>query len=576
MEKYYIYCNRNIAYHAVIHNTILSKSLTSEDFRAETPSFLSNEAIFVTKEKLAEGIVNMGSTDIYYPVVLEIEDDKNDSCVPVFFVTKNENAIEVADKQRKLGDYDAVDNCIGAFVLGEIPITLLSGIGFTSNEDRLNFRKSSPDQWFPMDLFFEINLTEHKSEVTKEELIEAADKMNSILKTINIAELKKKVLKRNKEKASIFLMVEGTEGWNIDRIKTSVDATLVKCMDAPSEKLLKNVQTAIAQLQQEGVDFKIEQFLANKDKVILSEAENINSQLFRTIMQYLCDIQNEEPIDTQQFAVLQQKCFDAVKQNDSSKKLEEAFTVINNYVYARTENNPDKAVAALENFPVLQSLMMFLDQQNEFSFLRNACTKLGQNERRYAYMMFGAYQGMAEVDGSRKSNRLFEHRATELVLQRNADDALISQLPDSGILTFCKNDSNKNAYGINVQFKYWYDCKASLEVLLSKASDSVLEDIYKLMKDSMISENEVYGLVKPIKITLTYGEKEQTYEIVNKAQVKGTASSLQKEINKILKKDNRFIVEVFKKHLADMKNYQRFYRRHEEEIQELCRKCEHE
>jgi len=577
MEKYYIYCNRNVAYHALIHNTILSQSLTNEDFRTETPGFLSKETIFITKEKFSEGIVNMGSTDIYYPVVLEVEDDKNDSCVPVFFVTKTKNGIAVADTQRKLGDYDTVENCIGAFVIGEIPIELLSGLGFTTNEDRLNFRKSSPDQWFPLDLYFEVSLAEHNSKVTKEELIEAAEIMDGILKSKDIAELKDKILKRNKEKAALFLMTEATENWNTGRIKSSVDATLISFLDAPSGKLLETVQTAITKLQKEGRDFTIEQFLANKDEVLLSETDSINSILFRTIMQHLYSIQNEEPIDMTQVASLRQKCFDAVNLSDSNKKIEAAFKIIDNFVYERTENDPDKAIASLEEFPVLQALMMFLDQQNELSFLRNACSKLGQNERRYAYMMYGAYHGMAEIDGSRKSNRLFEHRAAELVLQRNADNGLVSKLPDSSMLSFCKNEKDmKDTYGINVQFKYWYDCKTSLEVLLGKAPNNILEDIYKLTKGSMVTVNEVYGLDKPITITLTYGEKEQSYEITNKAQVKGTTSNIQKEINKILKKDNKFIAEVFKKYMMNEKNYQRFYRRHEEDIQELCRKCEHE
>lgn len=130
MDKFFIYCDNNQAYHALIQNSIVAKTIMMDDFRNDTISYLSKDYIFITKSAVSEEMRYWGVSDAYYPVTLEVEFGENTERIPVRFLTVSTDGKVVISEEKQLTDYDRTDNVIGAFVCGEIPIVYLSGIIF--------------------------------------------------------------------------------------------------------------------------------------------------------------------------------------------------------------------------------------------------------------------------------------------------------------------------------------------------------------------------------------------------------------------------------------------------------------
>ena len=92
------------------------------------------------------------------------------------------------------------------------------------------------------------------------------------------------------------------------------------------------------------------------------------------------------------------------------------------------------------------------------------------------------------------------------------------------------------------------------------------------MKDSTIPAEELYKLREPIVITVSFGGKEQRFELVQTEGIDGTLKEIKRSVTKIVKNNKQFDAETFKKFFADPKRYQKFFKKHSEKIQALCRK----
>ena len=149
MGKYYIFCNNNQVYHALAHNSIMCRTFKPGDYGVVSTSFMAQNAIFVTREKVCKELLYLGASDVYYPAVLEIDDGCGEgdstSSIPVRKVLVDGDTVSLSKDLTPLNHYKAEDGCIGAFAYGEIPLCYLSRILFLNGHDMRNFRKSSPD-----------------------------------------------------------------------------------------------------------------------------------------------------------------------------------------------------------------------------------------------------------------------------------------------------------------------------------------------------------------------------------------------------------------------------------------------
>ena len=576
MERYYIYCSNNQAYHALINNSITAKSIMPDDFKSDTASFFSNQYIFLTKDSLCDEIRCLGISDAYYPVALEIIDISEGSSIPAKLLTLTKDGKVVLSEETALSDYNNTEGCLGAFVLGEIPISFLSGIIFDDCDQRAGFKKSSLDLWFPEELFAEWSEKEVKeSSLTDEIMHIASERVDDTLDEQVYREIINLVNNRLRIKAASYFAIDGTEDWSIGSIKTNIDEALLRYLDGEEaslrdivKKLLKKIETS----DEEGY----KAFLGAKDKVFDPSDEGINKRIFDHIITVILqDTDIRERVSEDAFNSIGTFCLDI-----AGEKTDEMKNALGTLIgFLKSNMDPDEALEAMGNYDVLRSFMMFIDQQETADFMRRACTKLSQEEKRYTYIMYGTLNGMAEVERGQKANRPLEYRLEALVCRHYSNPHIVSRLLPISESVFLQKPSDEikkdSAYGFTPSVSIWFDCTTSQQRLLTSASDKDLEAVYKLMaktsRDDPIPEQDVYAFKTPIMIAVQIDGKEiQTYEIRHKKDAKDFG----KKIENLVKKEREvFIADNFKKYLSDEKRYRKFYKKYAEKVQSMCGKA---
>lgn len=581
MSHYYIYCNNNQAYHALLHNSIVCRSLKSGDFGAATASFLSESAVFVTREKLPTAIFNLGTSDVYYPTILEICDgcdvDHCESSILGWVAYKEEGSVLLSQDSMPLNAYDSKSGYLGAFVFGEIPICYLSAILFTSNEDMKRFKKSSPDLWFPQDLFGLFETDSSESTLSSEVLAEASAKADKLLTPEMVNSIQETVLLRDRAKAAAYFMVEATDNWSFDDVKANVDGALIRFLDDKGHRLQEKAERAASAISNDTATFQTDGFM-DTTAAWEDAGDAVQNILLSKIKEELCAQRNGTFVDLELFQSIARGCKDAVPPGDRLQ-VGKYLTDIQNTVFLHTELEPEMVLSNMSDMPVLCAFFLFLNQSSEMAFLRNVCEGRPQVVRRYTYMMFGWYHGMAAVDGREKSNRSLERRLTEIVVSKYPNDVMISR--SDGSCEFCAvtQGDAESVYGITPHFFVWYSCEASRELLLRYASADQLEHVCKLLKDPNLPLSSFRKYKQPIAILPSNASKAKPIAVLNPKAADGLLKWIKEYSPEELKNwkasfsgDIVFDSEAFRQaFLSDEKRYQRFYKKHCDEIQNLCR-----
>lgn len=565
MNKLFVYCSNNQAYHALISNSIVAKAMMKTDFKSDTASFMSENFVYISKYRLSEAVAINGISDAYYPVALEVSFEQESKEIPVIEVNVD------ADGKASLSDKVMLDSaveddaCIGAFICGELPITYLSRIIFDSEDKKVSFKKSSLDLWFPEDLYSTWSEEPINETVTLEMLRRLSEEADEKLSEENKKKIWDVVTKRLRLKAASYYAVEATSDWSIGTLKTNIDRTLVNLLDENNE-LSDCVKTTLGD--------NITAFEQQKDRVLdSSENDDIDKKIFTIITEeILSSTKVKGKVSEQTFNDIGGKCLDVAGESNST--VAKALQTIKTFLSSNMD--PDEALKQIGPHDVLRAFMLFMDQQENADFLKRASTKLSQNERRYAYIMYGLLNGMYEVDRSYKSNRALEHQIESVVMRKLSDEWLVSRPCDKATSVFMAGDAVKEGavYGIKPVINKWFDLKTSHKILMSITDGKLLEKIYEAMiksiKDDPIPEQDIYSLKEPITISVQIGEKTAETFVINR---KADAKDFGKKIERLVKKEKEdFNAEGFKRYLADVDRYKKFYRKNTDLIQDICGK----
>lgn len=581
MGKYYIFCNNNQVYHALAHNSIMCRAFKPGDYGVVSTSFMAENAIFVTQGKVCKELLYLGSSDVYYPTILEIDDgceeESDASPIPARKVLMGGDVVSFSENLIPLNQCKADDGCIGAFIYGEIPLCYLSRILFLNATDMRNFRKSSPDLWFPQDLFAQIDDGEADGHLSKEILSFVSSEADNLLTPESIISIQQSVVARDKEKAAYYHLIEATEDWNCNGIKTNVDGTLIRLLDRGGHILEDVAKTAAYWVSNKNSACDTGSFFAQYDNVLEADKETPQKIVFTAVKESLLKPSESTFVDQEAFHSIACQCVDALPTEEKGRgAIISGLKAIEDYVYSHTEFDREVTLSKLESYPVMQALFSFLDQSSDIDSLKKVCSRLPQEERRYAYMMFGWYHGMASVDGAMKSNRQLERRLSDIVVSQFPNDGMVSSTGGSQEFCHAAKEEPSSAYGITPNFSVWYDCESSLELLLKKAQEEQLEHICKKIFPKKPAV-DFYKLDAPIVITIQTAQNELRFELSKEADTDSVLSSIKKKIPAFFKKGLSFDAESFRKYLSESKNrqsYQRYFTKHSDEIQELCRKVE--
>lgn len=212
-----------------------------------------------------------------------------------------------------------------------------------------------------------------------------------------------------------YHLIEATEDWNSNGIKTNVDGTLVRLLDRGGHILEDVAKTVACRISDKNSTGDTGSFFARYDNVLEADEETPQKIVFTKVKENLLKPNESAFVDQKVFHSIACQCEDALATDEEGREaLISGLKAIKDYVYSHTEYDREATLSKLENYPVMQALFSFLDQSSDIDSLKKVCSRLPQEERRYAYMMFGWYHGMASVDGAMKSNRQLECRLSDI------------------------------------------------------------------------------------------------------------------------------------------------------------------
>lgn len=206
---------------------------------------------------------------------------------------------------------------------------------------------------------------------------------------------------------------------------------------------------------------------------------------------------------------------------------------------------------------------------------------------------------MASVDGSMKSNRQLERRLSDIVVSQFPSDMIVSSAGGSREFCHAAKEESSSAYGITPHFSVWYDCEPSLALLLKKATARQLDSLYKKAN----KPNQEASIKKPVrrasdKDTSKNASGDRFYKLrepvvpknlpgmdelltparYSTEEIKACIKSFEDLLLAQCTKENMEPdIDAYRDFFSSQKgrqSYRRYFTKHSDEIQELCRKVE--
>lgn len=217
----YLYSNKNAVFNYLSRNLIACDSVVKEIKEYRTIATKSEHFIFVTHKKLCrrsreDGIV---FPEEVCPLALKIEFDNNlNEKLQIVLLQKIDGVYRCV-----LGSWNKYDanTHLGAFIIGEIPLSCVSQYWFDSADEMDSFYRPSQDYWYPRNKFDLLpdDFTEELSlDITEEEII------NQTGLDVNCIETE--ISKRERARATMLYLFNATQSWYYGNYKLNMDAYL--------------------------------------------------------------------------------------------------------------------------------------------------------------------------------------------------------------------------------------------------------------------------------------------------------------------------------------------------------------
>lgn len=568
--RYYLSSNTNQIYSALTNNAITSFANTLEKLQSKTFSFMSENFIFLTTGLVSEELRHWKTDDVFFPVSLEVDFSAAEN-IPAYLVVMEENGAVLQNELSNLKE--APENTVAAFVCGEIPIAYLSAIYFENEENKVRFRKPSTDLWFPEELYKVVNeeVTTAEPSLTAELVAELSSVADTLLSDEEKVEVASVINKRNRYKTIAYFALRETANWQMDNLKTNVDAYIIDLLDkheGVEGALYKAFAEYLAERHNSDEKISTIEGIEEKDTLLLSaDKGNVDKLLLQKVFRWFYSFDKEQiTIDRESIDTIR----DLIAKDVEDPKILALFDVIKEFLTS-TYMNPDKALAKLDGHPMFKALMKFLDSSDNDAFMNRGCEGLNQYERRYAYMMFAALKGMTFVEREWKSNVNLEHRLEELALSRFPHAKMISSVPTTEQLVFCS--TGELLYGIKFNCSYWMGKQSTLAVLTNEENADKLMSFYTLVaKDKNIKLEKLDCFETPCVVTITAGDFCKEIKANNLDELKKVIkdTKLATEVSKKVK-TTVDLSAFLKKYVLNDAWYSTVFEKYCIEIQRICR-----
>ena len=283
----YLYTSKNSVFSYLSRNLIAPTSIMPDGLGIRTVGLLNDDCLFVTHKRVNEETRYYGISDreIANPITLTIEIDEkqeNNRCVLVSVET---GAIKTEIATWK--EYD-VDKQIGAYIIGEIPFSLVKKIYFENKKQQEEFYRPSSDYWYPENKFAELPASDFN------ETLDISVLQQSNLKSLDIdyVRIKNNIIYREKMRAALLCLTDATQKWNYGDVLLNIDSVLQSIIGSDI------VTDSIIQAQiPDCTSMPITPFNEELNLLPLykwGDNQSLNQEIYNTVLDYFCSMSMEK------------------------------------------------------------------------------------------------------------------------------------------------------------------------------------------------------------------------------------------------------------------------------------------
>ena len=362
--KFYFYTNKNVLFDFLGRNIIAPDPIVKDIKRYRTIATASDYFLFITHKKLDRKSREQGiaEPEFVYPVTLELSEvQENDG--RAVLVSKSETALDYI--LAPISEYDA-EKHIGAYLIGEIPLSRVEKIYFDTQDDQDMFSRPSPDYWYPENKYAIL-----PNDFNEELVIELQE--DKILETSGFSkdEIIASFRSREKKRAALLNFVNGTKKWQHDKYVFNMDDSLQQLFG----------------LKDEDIASALPHYAEVKDKgnveyiCLVGETEEQGTEFNQKIYNYVREALIRQPYNTQKqpelimeiLNVLCEKVTAECKSPVEVNIVRQSFVEIEKMISDDSNKGPEEIMAAIpEPIDVLKALLLVVKNPNRYEVFLEA------------------------------------------------------------------------------------------------------------------------------------------------------------------------------------------------------------
>jgi len=391
--RFYFYTNKNIMFDFLGRNIIATDPIVKDIKRYRTIATASDYFLFITHKKLDRKSREQGiaEPEFVYPVTLELSEvQENDG--QAVLVSKNEMGLEYS--LAPLSEYDA-EKHIGAYLIGEIPLSRVEKIYFDTQDDQDMFSRPSPDYWYPVNKYallpddfneeFTIELEEGKileiSGLSKEEIIAS-------------------FRNREKQRGALLNFVNGTKKWQHDKYVFNMDDSLQQLFGLKDEDIASALPH-YAEVKDKG----------NVEYVCLvRETGEQGTEFNQKIYNYIREALIRQPYNTQKqpelimeiLNVLCEEIAGECRSPAEARIVRQSIVEIEKLISDASNKGPEEIMATIpEPIDVLKALLFVAKNPNRYELFLEALDVYHADllTKRRAAVLWGTLNGLYGMPG---------------------------------------------------------------------------------------------------------------------------------------------------------------------------------
>lgn len=391
--KFYFYTNKNIMFDFLARNIIAPDLIVKDIKKYRTIATASDYFLFITHKKLDRKSREQGiaAPEFVYPVTLELSEiQENDG--QAVLVSKNDTDLEY--NLAPLTEYDAQIH-IGAYLIGEIPLSRVDRIYFDTQDDQDMFSRPSPDYWYPTNKFALL-----PKDFNEELTLDLEE--DKILKVIGLPKEETIASFRNREKqrAALLNFVNATKKWQYDKYVFNIDSSLQQLFGLKDDDLV----VALPHY----VDVKNR---GNKENICLvGETQSPGTEINQKIYDYIRETLKEQSYNTQKQPDLIKSILNLIcgkiitecKKPTEVNKVRNTITEIERLISDESNKGPEEIMAEIpEDIDVLKALLFVAKNPNRYELFLEALDAYHADliTKRRAAVLWGALNGLYGMPG---------------------------------------------------------------------------------------------------------------------------------------------------------------------------------